>query len=96
VIQAALRVFGSLSEMFRAMTRVGPDGKPHMEGVLNGGAAWLQASSEKWVQKLGKPELSRGMKFFFNAPQDGSACKRMAMFLRWFEKTTSISAYGIG
>ncbi len=36
------------------------------------------------------PSLERGLKFFVNSPQDGSACKRMNMFLRWMSRKDEI------
>ena len=91
LLKQVLSEYGSLGEMFRVNS--GPEealGSPKCEAVLNGAARWFQAQSVELVARLGVPEALRGMRFFFNAPADGSACKRMVMFLRWMVRHDEI------
>lgn len=37
-----------------------------------------------------RKDVWRGMRFFINAPEGGSACKRMVMFLRWMGRKDDI------
>jgi len=43
----------------------------------------LERFSDDVFAKLHKPGLSRGFRYFFPSPADGSPCKRLCMFLRW-------------
>lgn len=54
--------------------------------------ALLNASMREFQRRAAlKPaEIQRGMRFLFNAPEDGSACKRMAMFLKWMVRKDEI------
>lgn len=91
VLKKALDQYGSLSELFRLNSEVSEsDQKPHCERVLDGAARWLQFTAMYEAQSAQKSELVRGMRFFFNAPADGSACKRMLMFLRWMVRKDEI------
>lgn len=85
VLQRALSEHGSLGELFRRSAA-----GAGCEGVLNGAARWLQRVSLEEARRLGHGDLDRGLRFFFNAPEDGSACKRMTMFLRWMVRHDEI------
>lgn len=43
----------------------------------------LERFSDDVFSKLHKPGLSRGFRYFFPSPADGSPCKRLCLFLRW-------------
>jgi uncharacterized protein (TIGR02757 family) len=43
----------------------------------------LERFSDDVFAGLHKPGLSRGFRYFFPSPADGSPCKRLCMFLRW-------------
>ncbi len=102
LLQLALTQYGSLGELFRQNMEppappktpgapASPDsGADRCERVLNGAAHWFQAQAIREVAQLGLPKTGRGMRFFFNAPADGSACKRMVMFLRWMVRSDQI------
>lgn len=93
LLSRALREYGSLGELFRRNAEAGDgdgDGDSRCEQVLNGAARWLREEARREVEMTGRPELLRGMKFLFNAPADGSACKRMVMFLRWMVRKDEI------
>lgn len=88
LLKQALDEHGSLSELFRAQRTVS-DEHP-CEQVLNGVARWFQTRANKEIRKNKRLDLSRGLLFFFNAPEDGSACKRMVMYLRWMTRKDEI------
>lgn len=87
LLSRALSKYGSLSQLFK--TQADQPGEP-FERVLNGAARWLKQEAAREVGLLGKPEHLRGMKFLFNSPEDGSACKRMVMFMRWMVRKDEI------
>ncbi len=80
-----LREHGSLGIFFEKCYLAG--GRD-MEGMLNHAAhqLWdvLRAESSR------SPELWQGLRFLINAPEGGSACKRMVMFLRWMVRKDEI------
>ena len=88
LLKQVLNEHGSLSELFRSQREL-KDGHP-CEQVLNGAARWFQTRASLEVAKAKRPDLLRGLRFFFNAPEDGSACKRMVMFLRWMIRKDEI------
>jgi uncharacterized protein (TIGR02757 family) len=88
ILKRALVEYGSLGGLSQARAETG-DGLL-AERVLNGAARWLQDAAREEVARDGRPELLRGMLFYFNAPADGSACKRMTMFLRWMVRRDDI------
>jgi uncharacterized protein (TIGR02757 family) len=94
LLQQALREYGSLSELFRQTAAPSEPGNPDpaqaSERALAGATRWLRSRAFDEVVAEGRPELLRGMKFFFNSPDDGSACKRMVMFLRWMVRRDEI------
>ena len=91
LLKRAFVEYGSLSEMFRQNSETGSQAPTNRcEAVLNGAARWFREHSSAEVTRLQAPELLRGMRFFFNAPADGSACKRMVMFLRWMVRKDEI------
>jgi uncharacterized protein (TIGR02757 family) len=88
LLKKALAEYGSLGRLFQARAE---DGEGVLaERVLNGAARWLQDAAREEVDRARRPDLLRGMLFFFNAPADGSACKRMTMFLRWMVRRDEI------
>lgn len=89
VLKRALLEYGSLGELFRQSQDVESESE-RCESVLNGAADWLRKHSLEIATRLGRPDIERGLRFFFNAPKDGSACKRMAMFLRWMVRKDDI------
>jgi uncharacterized protein (TIGR02757 family) len=64
---------GSLQEAFLSHHR---PSDPHIGPML-------ERFSEDVFSRLHKPGLSRGFRYFFPSPADGSPCKRLCMFLRW-------------
>lgn len=90
LLQQAVAEYGSLGELFRQNAGKTPGACANMEAVLGGAADWFRSRAILQVRAQGRADLERGMKFFFNTPEDGSACKRMAMFLRWMVRRDSI------
>jgi uncharacterized protein (TIGR02757 family) len=89
VLQSAIAKYGSLGEMFRQNQTPARDA-PALgicERVLDGAATWLRTQA---LSEIKSPDLARGMRFFFNSPSDGSACKRMVMFMRWMVRHDDI------
>lgn len=43
----------------------------------------LDQFSKRILKEFDKASLTRGFRYFFPSPQDGSPCKRLNMFLRW-------------
>jgi uncharacterized protein (TIGR02757 family) len=68
--------FGSLKEAF--LTHHRPT-DPHVGPML-------ERFSKDVFSRLHKPGLSRGFRYFFPSPADGSPCKRLCMFLRWMAR----------
>ncbi|HEX5038070.1 MAG TPA: TIGR02757 family protein [bacterium] len=68
--------FGSLQEAFLAHHR---PSDPHVGPML-------ERFSLDVFSRLHKPALSRGFRYFFPSPADGSPCKRLCMFLRWMAR----------
>lgn len=63
-------------------------GGPDIGLALARGVARLKAHSLSAAEGLGRPvagwaELPRGFRVMLNSPEDGSACKRWCMLLRW-------------
>lgn len=85
VLRRAIEEYGSLGELFRRNAAV-----YDAESVLNGAAHWFRKASLEESARVARADIGRGMRFFFNAPEDGSACKRMAMFLRWMVRHDEI------
>lgn len=65
--------FGSIREAF--LSHHHPT-DPHIGPML-------ERFADDVFAKLHKPGLSRGFRYFFPSPADGSPCKRLCMFLRW-------------
>lgn len=85
VLRRILGEYGSVGEMFRRNAERG-EGETLCERVLDGAVAWLHRAGDEEIERMGtdaSSDLRRGMRFFFNSPAGGSACKRMLMFLRW-------------
>ncbi len=58
------------------------------ENMLNGTHAWFSNEFSDYTVKQKK--LEHGLKFFFNSPAQGSACKRMVMFLRFMARKDKV------
>ncbi len=73
ILQAALRDHGTLGALF---TRCRRDGEPTVREALGRFVGALLAYA---------PELppAAGVRYLLTSPADGSACKRMNLYLRW-------------
>ncbi|MEW6055374.1 MAG: TIGR02757 family protein [Bdellovibrionota bacterium] len=89
VLKEALDEQGSLGGLFLSQRDKDFSQDP-FEQVLHGAALWFRERSMRQIEKRAKPELARGMRFFFNSPADGSACKRTVMFMRWMVRRDEI------
>ncbi len=81
-ISNAIRAHGSLGKLFEA-THVKAD-------------ETVRDSLQRFVEALiGPPypdeslQVTRGLRYLLSSPADGSACKRMNLYLRWMVRTTS-------
>lgn len=94
LLKKVLCEYGSLNQFFRRMaseqTAKGDRESLKLERALNGVAQWFKIALEEELDRSKNFEIRRGMRFFFNAPSDGSACKRMVMFLRWMVRKDQI------
>lgn len=71
-IAAVIRVYGSLGALFRAL---------HKPGDADIGPS-LTRFVEAIIQSVDRPR-TRSLPYLLASPADGSACKRMNLFLRW-------------
>ncbi len=69
-LSRALREYGSIENLFS-------------KGSPTDVSAGLGAFSRRLLDMSGRREWSRGFRHFFPSPEDGSACKRLCMYLRW-------------
>jgi uncharacterized protein (TIGR02757 family) len=91
LLKKILTEYGSLSSFFESFANNnGSHHSARCESSLNGAARWLQNEGSLLAVNLKRPELERGVRFFFNAPEDGSACKRMLMYMRWMVRDDAI------
>ena len=75
-VAAARRESGSL----QALLALGDDGGPDLVGALDRFFAALRALG-------GESAPSRGLKFLLPRPEEGGACKRAHLFLRWMVRS---------
>lgn len=85
VIQQILRTRGSIREHFRYQSETYTLGNSRLERALNGTAFWFHEEI-----KTHETGLWRGLRFFWNAPADNSACKRILMFTRWMVRQDEV------
>ena len=71
---AAIRAHGSLGELFR---------RCHDEADLD-----VRPALTRFVEALRGPNDSAPLRYLLTSPADGSACKRMNLFLRWMVRRT--------
>ncbi|MBI2606310.1 MAG: TIGR02757 family protein [Deltaproteobacteria bacterium] len=90
-IRRAIAEHGSLGGLFRDQGRAGQS-KRFVENVLNGTARWFWDEFKRECARTRGPGQSawRGLRFFINAPEGGSACKRGVMFLRWMSRADEV------
>jgi uncharacterized protein (TIGR02757 family) len=74
-IAKAIRERGSLGELFR----IGYDDRDSDIGP----------SLARFVDALTKGNRTKALQYLLTSPEDGSACKRMNLFLRWMVRRTS-------
>lgn len=85
-MKQAVRAHGSLGEFFAVGWKREPT---------------IRESAISWVQRLeaqdlgpfygGRlPSTGKGVRFFLSSPQEGSACKRLCMFLRWMVRKDEV------
>ena len=82
-IAAAISTYGSLGELFRICYNesdedIGPSLARFVEILCSGG---LQAA-------VGGLKPAATLRYLLTSPKDGSACKRMNLFLRWMVRRT--------
>lgn len=82
VLADLLKEYGLLSAYFKK----GFKKKADLEGVLS----FVSGDFRERAFKRASPDLVRGFKFLFNSPKDGSACKRLCMFMRWMVRKDEI------
>ena len=79
-VASARREAGSLEALFIAGDDAGDDAKSDLVAPLSLFMASLRAHS-------GERAPSRGLKFLLPRPEEGGACKRAHLFLRWMVRT---------
>jgi uncharacterized protein (TIGR02757 family) len=87
ILRGLLSRFGSLNRAFLA----GDD--PGAEDVGPGLSAFCEIALATDVGRLthgGRIPPRSGVRFFFPSPVDGSACKRLNMFLRWMVRRDGV------
>jgi uncharacterized protein (TIGR02757 family) len=70
-----IREHGSVGEAFRACYAVGDDD--------------IGPSLTRFVKLVTGAHASAGLQYLLSSPENGSACKRMNLFLRWMVRRTS-------
>jgi uncharacterized protein (TIGR02757 family) len=86
LLSQVLQEFGTLEGFFK---HYGEHGS--VFGVLTGAMREFQRRCTVEMEKdPSLVSLHRGMRFFFNAPADGSSCKRMLLFLRWMVRRDEV------
>lgn len=73
-ISAAVREHGSLGALFRT--------------CYDGGDADIGPSLARFVDALIGPRRTKALEYLLTSPDNGSACKRMNLFLRWMVRRT--------
>jgi len=89
-IADAIANYGSLSELFRRCyderdQDIGPSLTRFVEALLCGG----QRPSAVRTAEGGCPPRDKALRYLLTSPRDGSACKRMNLFLRWMVRRTA-------
>ena len=74
-LAAAIREHGSLGDLFRRCCE--PDDRD------------LGAALSRFVRALLGPRPSKALQYLLSSPENGSACKRMNLYLRWMVRRTS-------
>ena len=68
----------------------GLDGSGEMAGALTSFAARVLDLDHAGLYGRGALPPSAGVRFFFPSPRDGSACKRLNLFLRWMVRRDGV------
>jgi uncharacterized protein (TIGR02757 family) len=86
----ALNEFGGLGQLFEdSLSRAGGD----LRGGLQGFVGWLRGRDFGWiVERLGPP---RALDHLLPRPEQGGACKRLNLYLRWMVRGPDPIDFGI-
>lgn len=83
VLSLAIREHGSLGNLFRLLDH----GERDIESALT---AFVDAMIEPWAARHPREtHVVRALRYLLSSPRDGSACKRMNLFLRWMVRRSS-------
>ncbi len=89
VLQLALTEYGSLGELFKQKARQHTTQNLCVQ-ILSDVSRYFCKQVEDVLKKEKTKELWRGLRFFFNSPENGSACKKLLMYLRWMVRKDHI------
>ena len=80
IIRRALEDYGSLEGAFASTLSPGDIG---VEAALNNFCRVLLGFGHEQFYPRGELKRRNGVRFFFPSPSEGSACKRLNLYLRW-------------
>src|SRR5438046_1632366 len=88
LLAVAIRKYGSLGKLFRECysnddADIGPSLQRFVDVLLCGTDTPVCAGTDKSVR------ATPALRYLLTSPKDGSACKRMNLFLRWMVRRTS-------
>ncbi len=89
-IKSALIEYGSLKKLFYSFYNSGDN---NITNALTGFVKYFMSLDLSPV--YGKKGYSDGMKQFFPSPSEGSACKRLNLYLRWMVRSDDGVDFGI-
>ena len=80
IIRRALEDYGSLEGAFASTL---PPDETEVEDALNNFCRILLGFGHEQFYPRGELKRRNGVRFFFPSPSEGSACKRLNLYLRW-------------
>jgi uncharacterized protein (TIGR02757 family) len=85
-LRQMLERWGSVEAFFCA----GLDGGPHLGGALASFSSRALSLDHGGLYGRGPLPKGAGVRFFFPSPDDGSACKRLNLYLRWMVRREGV------
>lgn len=92
VIQECLNEFGTLGLFYQSFANKKSlnNSKNFLEHVLESSSQWFHERIKNHLKSTDQTGLWRGLRFLFNLPSTGGACKRHLMYFRWMTRQDNI------